>query len=1149
MDLVFPGSDKSEVPPARFIRRLKIGILALNASIAFLLAMSLYESHKFYQREAETTAKNLAALLSHGLSDVVDKIDQALLSVMDEVNEELKIGKIDANRVNALVARLQMRLPELEAVRVTDAQGQLKYGTDLGTRSGHPVNIGDREYFGVLRHQADAGVAFSGAITSRVSQKPVIVMARRISQADGSFAGVVIAPISLEKITQQMAQVDAGRNGVVTLSDLHSAVIARYPSTAGDHSFIGQTIQTPERHAAYQLNPGSGVFHARSSLDQIQRTFAYHKVGNFPFLVSVGLAEADYLAEWRQELARSVIVLLLLILVTSLLTRWIISGWTRREIDLQVIKKQEQKFRHLLDSTPDPLIFTDQKGRIVMANRQVTRLFGYQPEELLGKPVEILIPQRHRGHHPDLRRGYVKAPTVREMSSQQPLAALTKQGREVPVTISLSPIETEQGLLVAAAIRDITQQKAIEEALRTNTNRLIESQSIAQLGSWTLDLASGKLDWSPEVFRLFELEPGQFDATYKGFLNAVHPEDRDAVNRAYQESLVNRLPYEITHRLRMHDGRIKWVQERCVTEFNAAGKPLRSQGTVQNVTERMQAEMQLSIAATAFESQESMMITDANRVILRVNSAFTEETGYTAEDVVGKPAQILRSGRHDDDFYAGMQKVMYDTGRWQGEVWGKRKNGEVYPKFLSISAVKAADGAVTHFVTTHSDITERKKAEAQIVHLAYHDVLTGLPNRRLMMDRLDHARSVSARTGHCVALLLLDLDNFKTLNDTLGHEMGDLLLKEVALRLRSCVREVDTVARLGGDEFVVLLEDLSPDFDTAAKQAENVGEKIRNALSAPFVLSGNTLRSTPSIGATLFHNDEITIEELMKQADLAMYQAKAAGRNTIRFFDPAMQTKVAYYAALEADLREALQQQQFLLHYQPQINDAGLLVGVEVLLRWQHPERGMVSPMDFIPLAEESGLILPLGKWVLKSACAQLVKWQTMPNLAQVTIAINISASQLHHPGFVNEVVSVLEETGANPKRLKLELTESQLVTDAEVTIAKMLELQNRGVGFSMDDFGTGYSSLSYLKRLPLDQLKIDKSFVDNILSDSNDAAIAKMIVALAESTNLNVIAEGVETQAQRDFLSGLGCHTYQGYLFSRPLPLADFELLAPKFT
>jgi diguanylate cyclase (GGDEF)-like protein len=485
---------------------------------------------------------------------------------------------------------------------------------------------------------------------------------------------------------------------------------------------------------------------------------------------------------------------------------------------------------------------------------------------------------------------------------------------------------------------------------------------------------------------------------------------------------------------------------------------------------------------------------------------------------------------------------------WHGEIWNRRKNGDIFPMWSDISAVKDADGQLTHYVATCTDISSRKSAEDQINYLAFYDPLTHLPNRRLLLDRLEQAIATCARHQCKGALLYVDLDNFKTLNETLGHFQGDLLLEMAAKRLMTCVRDDDTVARLGGDEFVVMIEHLNFSALDAATQAEAVGHKIHQVLSQSYPIGPFEHHNTSSIGITLFGNEALeTTEEPLKRAEMAMYQAKAAGRNLLRFFDAQMQVMVTVRSALERDLREAVRQNQFVLHYQAQVNTCGL-TGAEVLVRWQHPKRKMVSPTEFIPLAEETGLILPLGQWVLETACAQLAAWAVQPTLAHLTLAVNVSAKQFYQEDFVTQVQATLVRTGANPQRLKLELTESLLVTDVESIIIKMSALKSYGLSFSLDDFGTGYSSLSYLKRLPLDQLKIDQGFVKNILTDSNDAAIARMVVALAESLGLAVIAEGVETKAHQEFLAHIGCHAYQGYLFSRPLALEDFEKFAQQY-
>lgn len=557
--------------------------------------------------------------------------------------------------------------------------------------------------------------------------------------------------------------------------------------------------------------------------------------------------------------------------------------------------------------------------------------------------------------------------------------------------------------------------------------------------------------------------------------------------------------------------------------------------------EMRKVEADLRVSATAFQSQEAMVITNYKNVILRCNPAFLDKTGYTSNELVGKTPDTLKSARHAPAFYEALTETLKQSGHWQGEIWIRRKNGDEYPSFHTITAVKGIRGCVTHYVGMHTDITERKAAETEIQQLAFFDPLTQLPNRRLMMDRLHHALANSGRSGLWGAIFFIDLDNFKTLNDTRGHDQGDKLLRQVAQRLNACMREEDTVARLGGDEFIVMLDGVNASATEAANQAKTVGEKILAALNFPYQLDGSDYRSTPSVGVALFVGHQDSVDELLKRADVAMYQAKAAGRNTLRFFDPAMQAAVMARATLETDVRAGLLNAQFLLHYQVQVNARGESVGSEALVRWQHPKRGLLLPVEFIALVEETGLIVPLGNWVLQAACHQLAAWADQAETAHLMVGVNISARQFRQPDFVAMVLQALDESGANAQRLKLEVTESLLLDDVEGIIAKMNTLKSRGVRFSLDDFGTGYCSLSYLKRLPFDEVKIDQSFVQDILTDESDAAIVRTIVTLARSLGLDVIAEGVQTEAQRSFLVQQGCLHYQGFLFGKPAPADVF--------
>jgi len=562
-------------------------------------------------------------------------------------------------------------------------------------------------------------------------------------------------------------------------------------------------------------------------------------------------------------------------------------------------------------------------------------------------------------------------------------------------------------------------------------------------------------------------------------------------------------------------------------------------------------DQKLRIAATAFETQEGILITDLNHRIIRVNSAFTRLTGYSAEEAIGLTPEMLKSGLHDQDFYPNMWEDIAKNKFWQGEIRSRRKNGEIYLAWLTTTAVIADDdNRVTHYVSVFSDITMRKQAEEQIHQLAFYDSLTKLPNRRLLVDRLRHAMTAGIRKLDHGAILFIDLDNFKVLNDTRGHDVGDLMLVETARRLQECVRGADSVARLGGDEFIVMLEGLGAELDQAAAQARAVGEKIRSSLNLPYQLSEVEHHSSCSIGISLFRDHEITVDELLKRADTAMYEAKACGRNALRFFDPTMQAVLENRSMLEADLRNALAQQNFALFYQIQVNSDNQPIGAEALIRWIHPMRGVVMPEQFISLAEETGLIIPIGFWVLETACVQLKTWEANPLACGLKLAINVSGRQFHQPDFVEQVRRTLIKTGAVPDRLKLELTESVVLDDIDDTIAKMHELKLLGVKFSMDDFGTGYSSLSYLTQLPMDQLKIDQSFVRNIDTKHTDAVIVQTIIGMGNTLGMEVIAEGVETEEQRELLYRAGCTRYQGYLLSKPVPLQEFEnaLLGPRF-
>jgi diguanylate cyclase (GGDEF)-like protein/PAS domain S-box-containing protein len=586
----------------------------------------------------------------------------------------------------------------------------------------------------------------------------------------------------------------------------------------------------------------------------------------------------------------------------------------------------------------------------------------------------------------------------------------------------------------------------------------------------------------------------------------------------------------------------QWYLMRCFPQ------PDRISVCFRNITESVLSRRQLEAANDRLreqselldKAQDAIFVQDMDSRILYWNQGAQRLFGWTAAEVIGKRAGDL-FGSSAAPVRQAFRACVAD-GTWNGELVKTDKSGRTLIVESRCTLVRDDDGRPHSLLTTNTDITHRKAADERIHHLAFHDTLTGLPNRALLRDHLERRLAEAPLPHEYCALLLIDLDDFRTLNDTSGHEAGDFLLLQVAARLRSLVRKSDTIARFGGDEFIVLLENLSADRETALAEAGSIGESILNALREPYMLQHFEFQGTASIGAALVEDERNTVDDLLKRAELAMYRAKAQGRNSVCIFDPAMASSADARAALLADLKRALHNNEFELYYQPQVNSAGRVTGCEALLRWRHPLRGMVPPMEFIPLAESSGLIVELGYWVLETACAQAAAWSRHPATEGLIIAVNVSFRQFLDARFVQLVEKAIRDSGANPQRIKLEITESFMVEKIDETIARMTAIKALGVGFSMDDFGTGYSSLSQLKRLPLDQLKIDQSFVRDVLSGAADASIVRAIITLGQSLNLNVIAEGVETEEQRAFLNAHGCSAYQGYLFAPALPLAGFE-------
>ncbi|MBU1978037.1 MAG: EAL domain-containing protein, partial [Gammaproteobacteria bacterium] len=693
---------------------------------------------------------------------------------------------------------------------------------------------------------------------------------------------------------------------------------------------------------------------------------------------------------------------------------------------------------------------------------------------------------------------------------------------------------------VANTLAGIIEHRLTQDALLASRARLAEVQRVAHLGGWDWDIERNAFQISEETCRILEAPPQMSTLSLETVLSLAHPDDRAAIEKSLTHSASQGEPFQADFRILLPSGLERIVHGQAEAVRNADGRIIRLSGSLQDITERKRVEDKLRLSAAVFENtSEGVLITDSNSRIVSINKGFTEITGYSHEEMIGETPNLLKSGRHDEDFFAAMWSTIRETGRWQGEIWNRRKNGDIYPEWLNISEVKDERGRTINYVGVFSDISAMKESESKLDHLAHHDPLTGLPNRLLMSMRMEHSLTHARRNSSLLAVLFLDLDHFKNINDTLGHPIGDLLLQEVAHRLTGCVREDDTVSRLGGDEFTILLEDLHD-----SRFVSDVAQKIIATLVDRFVLQGHEVFITCSIGISLFPSDGDNVTTLLKNADSALYRAKDQGRNNYQYYTEELTTRAMERLSMENNLRHALERNELILHYQPQVDlYSGRIIGMEALVRWQHPEIGLIAPGNFIPLAEETGLIIPIGEWVLRTACARLQAWID-EGFPKVRMAVNLSSRQFNQKDLAEVVARALQDTGLDPNCLELELTESLIMQDAEAAIVVLHKIKALGVQFSIDDFGTGYSSLSYLKRFPIDRIKIDQSFVRNITTDPEDAAVSQAIISLSHSLNMKTVAEGVETFEQQEFLRSRQCDEIQGFYFSRPVPEQEMEQL-----
>ncbi len=792
-------------------------------------------------------------------------------------------------------------------------------------------------------------------------------------------------------------------------------------------------------------------------------------------------------------------------------------------------------------------------GRLLFANLSLARMLGYDTaQDVLSAIGDV---GRDLWADPADRSEYLRV--IDELGTVEGFECRLKRrdGAEFWASLNTRKICGRNGDLhyLEGFIQDITDKKAAEKKLRDSEERYRASFEQAAVGIVHTSFEGRILRCNRRFAEIVGYAPHELAGTT--FQEITPPGDRPPGRSAFEQLISGAVANAaLEKRYVRKDGTLTWVMLSITTQRDSEGRPLHFITMVEDINARKEAEQLLAATQESMRKSEEryrtafQMTLDAvnlNRLAdglyVDCNKAFLGITGYAREEVIGRTSVQLSIWADLRDRQRMVDGIAQDGVCRNLEAQFRKKNGEVFWGLMSASLIEL-DGAPCILSITR-DISEAKLAENEIKRLAFYDPLTGLPNRRMLLERLGQTQSSSKRHGRKRALLFVDLDDFKTLNDTLGHHTGDLLLQEVARRLLLCVRDGDTAARLGGDEFVIMLENLSETTEEAANQAKAIAESILESIAEPYRLGDRECVSTASIGITVFGDHQFSTSEILQQADIAMYQAKAAGRNTIHFFAPALQAAVNARASLEDEIRQGIKEKRFSLWYQPQVKN-GRIIGAEALLRWNHPQRGVLPPSEFISLAEETGLIVPLGRWVLEMACRQAAAWADRAGRSPIPIAVNVSARQFRQTDFVKHVLESIELAGVAPENIKLEITESMLLDNLEETVAVMTSLKSHGLRFSLDDFGTGYSSLAYLKRLPLDQLKIDRTFVRDILANAANGALAQAIISLAGALGLVVIAEGVETDEQRELLAHLGCNCFQGYLFSRPVPAQEFEAL-----
>ncbi len=1096
--------------------------MALGASalaVMTVLGYLLWSSYRETIQAAEATTSGYAAILETRLDATLRRADavlqqRALTTPIAAMNRDAVSHNA---RLEFLLKSDLINFPELAAVNIFDVNGDMLYTSSAGTTR---PNIADRDHFRKLRDNSRTDMVLSEVIVARTTGRPGVTFARAVRDEQGAFRGAVVALIELQYFQKLHQLLNVGPNGSVAIyrSDNFMRVL-RWPVVEGKLS-APLPPDNPVR-VALAGAAKTATMKFTSTTDGTSRIYGLHALDNYPFFVAVGIARDDVLTGWRR---RTWMASLSTLLLVGLLLALIYRLWRAHTTHAWMAT--------IVDASNDAIVSRDSRGRVLSWNHGAEMMFGYTAAEILGHDISVIAPEALRH---ELRIGQEKSLDFRAHSRES--VRLTKDGRLIEVSIGVAPIRSVAGRVpdVALIFRDITARKQAEEArsrLAAVTERSNDAIFIRDSDGWIVY-------WNDGARRMYGYASAEVMGKDSVFLvppELLHERKRNWERLLQGEAMENRE----TVRLRKDGSRAEVsISVSLVKDVN--GKFIGAATVARDITERKKsAQAHAQLAAIVETSNDAIVGRAPDDTIVSWNAAAERMFGWTAKVVLGKPFRSLLSQTPENKRRRRFEMALH------GEITAKpledirlRKDGSNIHVETTMSAVRNEHGEILFVACIMRDVTERMKAERHIEQLATKDVLTGLSNRSMLMEQLSTAIARAARSQTQFAVMFIDLDQFKAVNDTLGHAAGDELLRECAKRLVECVREADVVARLGGDEFVVLLTDV---IDVAI--VSSIADRMLKLLTMPYQLHDHDAQTSASIGICFYPEDGKDVTTLMKNADIAMYHAKALGRDNFQFYAEEMNQRMMRHLQLKRELRAAVENQEFVLHYQPQVAIAsGNIQGVESLIRWQHPTRGLLFPAEFIAVTEETGLIVPIGEWVIDHACRTIKAWRAK-GLEVPYIVVNVSAGQLCD-ALVTSVRQALVNHGIEAGWLVLEITETMLMKRVEEAISILRRIRELGIRIAMDDFGTGYSSLSVLQRLPLDTLKIDRSFVSAIDDEANNAracAIIGAIIAIAKELNLSVVAEGVETTTQLAFLRTLNCDAYQGYLFSRPIDSMTLE-------